>query len=174
MQEGVMKRQIAIGACVVMIVASAIGAQTRPDFSGVWKPVDNAGANAPAPPPPPPGGGPPPPPPPPRTIALTIVQSATELRIERRADAGGRELIYNFTYKLDGTESGNQMGSVLLKTKAAWEGDALVLSSVASVEGNPLGQLKEVYRLEHGDLVVESTRHTPAGVMTARTVHRKQ
>ncbi len=170
-----MKRHVAIGACVVMVVASAIGAQTRPDFSGVWKPVDSAGATAPAsaPPPAPPGGGPPPPPPP-RTIALTIVQSATELRIERRADAGGREVIYDFTYKLDGTESGNQMGSTLLKTKAAWERDALVLSSVASVEDKPLGQLKEVYRLENGNLVVESTRYTPAGVMAARTVHRKQ
>lgn len=171
-----MKRQIAIGACVVTIVATAIGAQTRPDFSGVWKPVDNAGATAPAPPPPPPppGGDPPPPPPPPRTISITIAQSATEMRVERRVDISGRELVHNFTYKLDGTESGNQMGSLLLKAKAAWEGDALVLSSVASVEDKPLGQLKEVYRLEHGDLVVESTRHTPAGVMTARTVHRKQ
>ena len=172
-----MKRQVAIGACVVMVVASAIRAQTRPDFSGVWKPLDSGTATAPAPPPPPPappGGGPPPPPPPPRTIALTIVQSATELRIERRADAGGREVVYNFTYKLDGTESGNQMGSILLKTEAAWEGNALVLSSVVSVEDKPLGQLKEVYGPENGDLVVESTRHTPAGVMTAQTVHRKQ
>lgn len=164
------------GALAALAIVMGAAAQTRPDFSGTWEPIDSAGnpAPIPPPPPPPPGGGAPPPPPPPRTISIAIAQSATEMRVERRVEASGRELVYHFTYKLDGTESGNQMGSVLLKTKAAWEGAGLVLSSVASVEDKPLGQLKEVYRLENGDLVVESTRHLPTGVMTSRTVHRKQ
>lgn len=172
-----MKRHVAIGACVVMVVASAIGAQTRPDFSGVWKPVDSAGAAAPAPPPPPPappGGGPPPPPPPPRVLAVTITQSAAEMRVQRRADAGGRELIYDFAYKLDGTESVNQMGSILFRTKATWEGDTLILSSAVSSGEKTLGQLKEIYGLEDGALVVEATRQMPAGTSESRTVHRKQ
>jgi len=173
-----MKRMHAFVSLVaVMILVSLTAAQTRPDFSGVWKPID-AGVSTPAPPvppPPPPSERtpPPPPPPPPRTLSLTIAQSPSELKIDRRVDGAGRELVYTFTFKLDGSESVNQMGSIVFKTKASWDGPALVLASVTSVEDKPLGQIKEVYRLEGNELIVESTRQTPAGTFTAKTAHRK-
>ena len=170
-----MKRMYAfVGLMAVMMLVSLRAAQTRPNFSGVWKPID-AGVSMPAPPvppsPPPPQG--PPPPPPPRTLSLTIAQSPSELKIDRRVDAAGRELVYSFTFKLDGSESVNQTGLVVFRTKASWDGPALVLAAVTSVEDKPLGQLKEVYRLEGDELIIESTRQTLGGTFTAKTAHRK-
>jgi hypothetical protein len=170
-----MKRMYAfVGLIAVMMLVSLTAGQTRPNFSGVWKPVD-AGVSTPAPPvppaPPPPEG--PPPPPPPRTLSLTIAQSPSELKIDRRVESGGRELVYSFTFKLDGSESVNQTGSIVFRTKASWDGPALVLAAVTSVGDKPLGQLKEVYRLEGDELIIESTRQTLGGTFTAKTAHRK-
>jgi len=158
----------------LLFLTTAIAAQTRPDFSGVWKPID-AGVSTPTPPvpPPTPAGGPPPPPPPPRTLSLTLTQSPSELKIDRRVDAAGRELVYSFTFKLDGSESVNQMGSAIFRTKASWDGAALVLAAVTSVGDKPIGELKEVYRLEGEELIVETTRHTLGGTFTSKAAHRK-
>ena len=85
----------------------------------------------------------------------------------------GRETVQTFVYKLDGTESVNQMGPLIFRTKAAWDGAALVLSSVISVDGKAMGESKDVYHLENGQLIVETTRQTPAGTFTARSVNTK-
>jgi hypothetical protein len=162
-----MKRDSLVGLLAVAAVVAAIAeAQVRPDFSGVWKPVDSARTPLP---PPQPGG----PPPPPRTVSTTITQSATELKMDRRVEMAGRETVQTFIYKLDGTESVNQMGPLLFRTKAAWDGAALVLTSVASVDDKTVGESRDVYRLEDGDLIVETERKTPAGTFTSRGVSRK-
>ena len=155
------------------LLATLTAAQTRPDFSGVWTPVGSPGSAAAPLPPPPPGGGPPPPPPPPRTVSTTIAQSATELKVDRRVEIEGRETVYTLVYKLDGTESVNQMGPLVFRTKATWDGAALALSSVISTDGKPFGESKDVYRLENGELIVETTRQTPQGTVTSKGVNRK-
>ena len=170
-----MKRAYATGYLLaLMFLTTVTAAQTKPDFSGVWKPVESPGSTTPPLPPPQPDG-PPPPPPPPKTVSTTIAQSATELKIDRRVEIEGRETVYTFVYNLDGTESVNQMGPMVFRTKATWDGAALVLSSVISTGGNTrtFGESKEIYRLENGELVVETTRKTPAGSFTARGVNRK-
>jgi|SRR5687767_1128844 hypothetical protein len=164
------------GLLGVMILVGATAAQTRPDFSGVWKPTETAIPPTPPTPPSPPTEPPlgrPAPPPPPRTLSMTITQTATDFRIERRVEAGGREMVHTFSCKIDGSESVNQIGSIVLKTTASWNGDSLVLSSAASVEDKPLGQIKDVYRLEGGELIIETTRQTPAGTFTSKAAHRK-
>jgi hypothetical protein len=155
------------------LLATVTAAQTRPDFSGVWTPVGSPGSASPPLPPPPPGGGPPPPPPPPRTVSTTIAQSATKLKVDRRVEIEGRETVYTFVYNLDGTESVNQMGPMVFRTKATWYGAALVLSSVISTGGKAFGESKDVYRLENGELIVETTRQAPAGTFTSKGVNRK-
>ena len=143
-------------------------AQDQPVFSGRWKPVEQ-GPPVTAPPAPAPGG----PPKPPRTISVTITQSAMEMKVDRELETDGRTVTSAFTYKLDGSESVNQMGPLVLTTRAGWEGTALVLSSTASADGKPLGRLREIYRLENGELIVETTRETPAGTFKGTTVHRR-
>ena len=155
-------------ACGVVLAAIISQTHPRPDFSGIWKPVETE-SPTPAPPPQTPGG----PPPPPRGISTTITQSPAEIRIDRRLESGGRETVQTFVYKLDGTESVNQMGPMVFRTKAHWESSSLVLSSMLSMEGKPFGEAKEIYRLENGDLVVETTRKVPAGTFTGKGVLRK-
>jgi hypothetical protein len=165
------------GACLLSAVLAAGigGAQSRPDFSGTWTPV-GAPATAPAPPPLPPGsrGTRPPPPPPPRTLSTTILQSPTEMTMRRTVETGGREAVYTFVYRLDGAETVNQMAAIVSKTTASWDGATLVLSSTFSADGRMMGRGREMYHLENGQLIVESTRETPAGTFTERTVHQKK
>jgi hypothetical protein len=154
-----------------MLTAECNALQTNPDFSGVWKPVDG-GTPPPKLPPPPPGI--PPPPPPPKTLSLTITHTPTTLTLTRKADAAGREVEFTASFKLDGTESVNQMGPVVRRSKAAWQDGSLVINTTASADGSVLGEIQEVYRLVNGDLVIDTTRKTPAGTFTGRTVNRKQ
>jgi hypothetical protein len=143
-------------------------AQDQPLFSGRWKPVESAAPATPAP-----GTSPGGPPPPPRTLSITITQSATEMKVDRELETAGRTIVSTLTYKLDGTESVNQVGPVVFTTNAEWEGAALILSSVVTADEKPLGHLREVYRLKNGELVVETTRETPAGTFNGTTVHRR-
>jgi hypothetical protein len=165
------------GACFLSAVLAAGlgGGQSRPDFSGTWMPVE-APATAPAPPPLPPASrdSRPAPPPPPRTLSTTIVQSPTEMTMRRRVETGGREATYTFIYRLDGTESVNQMGAIMSKTTVAWDGPTLVLSSTFSADGKMMGRGRELYHIENGQLIVESTRETPAGKFTEHTVYQKR
>ena len=64
---------------------------------------------------------------------------------------------------------------MVFRTKATWDGAALVLSSVISTGGETrtFGESKEIYRLENGELIVETTRQTPAGTFTSKGVNRK-
>jgi hypothetical protein len=151
------------------LLATVTMAQTRPDFSGVWKPVESPTSTSSLLPPSKPGG----PPPPPRTLSTTITQSATELKVDRRVERDGGEAVITFIYKLDGTESVNQMGPIVFRTKAAWDGAALILSSLISTDEKTIGESKDIYRLENGEMIVETTRQTPAGTFTARGVNRK-
>ncbi len=142
--------------------------QSKPDLSGTWKPVEAPDAR-PAPPSPSSGA-----PPPPQTLSITVSQSESELKVERRVETGGREAVYTFTYKLDRSTSVNQMGPLVFRTTAAWDGASLVLSSEVSADEKPLGRVKDVYRVENGELIVETTRETPAGMFTMKMLHRKQ
>jgi hypothetical protein len=142
--------------------------QDQPVFSGRWKPVESTAPATPAPATSPDG-----PPPPPRTLSITITQSATEMKVDRELETAGRTMVSTLTYKLDGTKSVNQVGPIVFTTSAAWESAALILSSVVTADEKPLGHLREVYRLENGELIVETTRETPAGTFKGTTVHRR-
>ena len=158
----------------VALTATLAAAQLPADFSGVWRPVDALSSAIPPPPPPAAGpGGPPPPPPPPKTISTTIMQSASELTVRRHMEGADGPIVQAFTYRLDGGESVNQFGPIVFRTTAAWDGAALVLSSTLSTEGQPLGVAREVYRLENGNLVVETNRRTPAGTFTSTGVNAR-
>jgi hypothetical protein len=64
---------------------------------------------------------------------------------------------------------------MVFRTKATWDGAALVLSSVISTgeETRTFGESKEIYRLENGELIVQTTGQTPAGTFTSTGVNRK-
>ena len=158
---------------IVAMTLASTAAQSRPDFSGVWRWV-----NPPKPRPAtdlPPGAPPlPETPPPPKHISTTIVQSATEMKVEYRSEREGREQVLTWDYKLDGSESVNKVGRSLYRTTAAWKGDVLVLTSTVPMEGQPDWRITDVYRIENGDLVIENTTVNFRGTFSGKRVYRKE
>ena len=141
-------------------------AQGKPDFSGTWT-LDTAKSD------PPPqgrgggggfgGGG-----------SVTIKQTGTELAVTTE----GRQGPQTMTYKLDGSESTNEVmgrgGAQTVKSTATWDGSSLVIQTTRDFQGTSM-TTKEVRRLDNGgkDMVIESTTQTPQGEMKRKVVYTK-
>ena len=121
----------------------AVAFAQKPDFSGTWT-LDPEASGAPA------GGGgggmrggggP-----------MTVKQTADTLTVER--SMGGNTM--TSTYKLDGTESTNQMmgrgGSMEAKSTAKWDGNKLVITTKVGDNENT-----QTWSLENGVLTIEGT-----------------
>jgi hypothetical protein len=175
-----MQRAAAVlGTLAVLVAAADLSAQNRPDLAGQWTIVADAGA------PPagaPPGGGA-------RggrggggrgmgAVAglgqqATIVQSGNTLTITRTSPMGEVRTVYN----LDGSESRNSaaMGrggdAVEQVSRAAWDGDKLVITTTMSMGGNNVETTMSLSLDASGNLVVESAgmgRGGAGGTTTTR------
>lgn len=161
-----MKRLTAFLAVAALVVGSVSAfAQAKPNFAGKWT-MDPASAPAPG------GGG--------RGGGrgglgpeLTITQDATTVKLDYMG--GGRNPgPVSLTYNLDGSDSTNMMNGNEQVSKAAWDGDKLVITTTVSFGGNSLEQ-KRMLSLEGGDLVVESENPGRGGgaPTTTRAVYKK-
>ncbi len=122
-----MQRLAVFAVAAAIVLPFAARAQTKSDFSGTWT------LNAEKSDPPPQGrggrggggGGP-----------QTIKQTATTLTIESEGRGGP----VTMTYKLDGSESVNQVqgrgGMSEAKSKAHWDGSKLVIETTRDLGGN--------------------------------------
>jgi hypothetical protein len=161
-------RFLSTAALLATFAVSPALAQAKCDFSGAWKmnleksdPMGGGGGG---------GGGMM------QNAVTTITQTATELVIAVKMGENGRTM----TYKLDGTESVNPgMRGGESKSKVKWDGDALVIETVHNVSG-PNGDMqvmaKEVRTLsaDGKTMTVVSTRQSPNGETTRKTVYDKQ
>jgi hypothetical protein len=144
----------------------AAWAQAKPDFSGTWTynaeksdpPPQRGGGGGRGP------GGP-----------ITIKQTATELSITSEGRQGPQTL----TYKLDGSESSNEMmgrgGAMTVKSKAKWDGSTLVIETTRDMGGNMV-TITEKRRLDNSgkEMIVETTNPGGRnGPMTRKTVYTK-
>ncbi len=178
-------RKSALAVVGVVLLAAAVAAQAKPNFSGRWTRVpdqsETAGARA--------GGmrggrmggggtG--------WTDEVVVKQDATTLTMTQNMQGTPTIL----TYKLDGTESKNTIpggalggrqgtGPTEMISRAAWEGDKLVILNPLSVNmgGTPMTiTVKQVISLgTDGNIVVEtSAEGLPGGqAMSNRAVFRK-
>jgi hypothetical protein len=111
-----MKRLVLLAFAAAVVLPFTVRAQTKADFSGTWT-LDATKSDAP-------GGrggrGPQGP--------VTIKQTASEITIGQA------------TYKLDGSESVNQLqgrgGMTEAKSKAHWDGAKLVIETTRDIGGN--------------------------------------
>jgi hypothetical protein len=117
---------------------------------------------------------------------ITITQDAAKLTVEYAFfGRGDMQPPLKFVYALDGSETRNSVmmgrGIQPSTSKAAWQGDTLVITTMHAFTGPDSGkpsalEVKQVLSLESpASLVVETTR---GGVMggppsTTRTVYRK-
>jgi hypothetical protein len=109
-------------------------------------------------------------------VTITVTQTASELKIQRETPAGRMTM----SFALDGTESKNagpRGGET--RSKSHWDGEKLVNEGQQTING-PDGPItvdfKEVRRLDDGGktMVVETTRNSPRGTQTRKTVFTKK
>src|SRR5689334_19422010 len=109
------------GVFLVVLSAGALTAQPRPDFSGVWqlnKEKSSVGLS---------------------TAWMRIEQSTSDLTVTLRAMQGAQDENQTMRYALGPEESSNSMHGAPMKSHAAWEGNTLVITSVAMFGTKPLG-----------------------------------
>jgi hypothetical protein len=159
-----MNRVLLLTMAGAMILPFPARAQGKADFSGTWT-LDTAKSD------PPPqgrgggggGGG-----------SITIRQTGSELTITSEGRQGPQTL----TYKLDGSESTNQVmgrgGATTVKSTAKWDGSSLVIETTRDFNGMSI-TTKDVRRLDNGgkEMQVEATTQTPNGEQKRKTVYTK-
>jgi hypothetical protein len=157
-----MKRVLLLAATMAVILPFVAHAQGKPDFSGTWT-LDTAKSD---PAPAGRGGG--------GAATLTIKQTGTELSIASEGRQGPQTMIY----KLDGSESTNQMmgrgGAAAVKSVAKWDGSSLVIETTRELNGMSITS-KEVRKLDSGgkEMQVETTAQTPNGEQKRKVVYTK-
>jgi hypothetical protein len=159
-----MKRVLLLATIAAVILPFVGHAQSKPDFSGTWT-LDTAKSD-PAPQGRGGGGG--------GAATLTIKQTGTELSVMSEGRQGPQTL----TYKLDGSESTNQMmgrgGATPVKSTAKWDGSSLVIETTREFNGMSI-TTKEVRKLDDGgkEMQVETTAQTPNGEQKRKVVYTK-
>jgi len=160
-----MKRVLLLAMTTAVILPFHVRAQTKPDFSGTWT-LDTAKSD------PPPqgrggGGGA-------GAGSVTIKQTGADLAVTSE----GRQGPQTMTYKLDGSESTNQVmgrgGAQTVKSTAKWDGSSLVIETTRDFNGMSI-TTKEVRRLDNAgkEMIVETTAQTPNGEQKRKVVYTK-
>ena len=158
-----MKRALLLALATAVVLPFYARAQAKPDFSGTWT-LDTAKSD-PAPQGRGGGGG---------AASVTIKQTGSELAVTSE----GRQGPQTMTYKLDGSESTNQVmgrgGAQSVKSTAKWDGSSLVIETTRDMGGMSITS-KEVRRLDNGgkDMIVETTTQTPNGEQKRKVVYTK-
>ena len=126
---------------LVLLFAGMLTAQTRPDFSGVWQ-LNKEKSNVDV-----------------STAWMRIQQSATDLTVTLRVINGGQQENQTMRYALGPEESSNAMHGAPMTSRAAWDGNALVITSVAMFGTKPL-RMTDRWRLaEDGKSLTFVQRH---------------
>ena len=115
-----------------ILVTATTAAQVRPNLSGKWMGPSRSDATA-----------------------LTIDQRATSITIESPTLQSG---VVRWTYKLDGSESSNTVaqdgGAVEQTSRAAWDGNTLVISTPGRPNAQGPTVIRQSYSLYGSTLTV--------------------
>jgi len=133
-----MKTSARTAVAIVLFVAAVAGAQEKPNFSGTWvaiSPAEAAGQEQ------------------------NVRHTATTLSTGHESNGGG----HGFTYKLDGSESRNELtvhdDPIVTLSKAAWDGNKVVITSATTYPDGRKLDSKETWSLDsEGRLIVEHTQ----------------
>lgn len=140
---------------LVLAMTCAVGAQARPDFSGVWmpmpvKPAAESTAGVVALPPP----------------DLTVVQTTDAISLSRTAF----DHVTTMTYTFDGKDNTNTSGAVTRVTRSHWNGAKFVTEGKASQvtsQGYAAWTLVEtLHRDAQGRLVIDVESTASDGMVT--------
>jgi hypothetical protein len=111
---------------VIAAVANMTVATDKPDFSGKWKLDLEKSSFGPVPPP--------------ATMTRTVGQKGPDITVENAMT--GPEMNLSFHYSTDGKETSNTFMGTDFKSKAAWDGDALMIRNYIDSGGQPVSTNK--------------------------------
>jgi hypothetical protein len=149
-----MRRTLQLGITITFASAMVL-AQQKPNFSGTWvavSPADAAGQEQ------------------------EVRHTATTLSTGHASEGAG----HNETYKLDGTESRNELTShgekIVTLSRAMWDGDKVVITSATTYPDGGKLESKQTWSMNSsGQLVIESTETmTGQPVRSMTIVSRKK
>jgi hypothetical protein len=129
------------GSVLILLSAGILTAETRPDFSGVWQ-LNKQKSSVDL-----------------STAWMKIQQSTSDLTVNLRAINGGQEENQTMRYMLGPQESSNSMHGAPMTSHAAWEGNTLVITSVAMFGTKPLRMTDRWNLGEDGKLLTFVERH---------------
>lgn len=107
---------------------------------------------------------------------IVIVQGENSLSIESHMDWQGQEMTTNEKFSLDGKECVNPgMMETQKKSVVTWSDDKTSLKIVSKIDfQDQTMTLTDVYKLENGVLVVESSSSSSFGDMSETRVYNKK
>jgi hypothetical protein len=111
----------------VFVIAAATGmalAADKPDFSGDWKMDADKSVFGPMPPP--------------TSMSCKIDHKDPDLSIVQTQSGAQGDQVLNFKYSTDGKETTNSLMGNDVKSKAAWEGKTLIVTSSLDAGGNAI------------------------------------
>ncbi len=159
-----MKRAIWSALVLALVLPFAAHAQGKPDFSGMWsldasRSDQGRGGRGGR------GGG---------AAMVTIKQTAAMLTIEQQGRGGMQTL----NYKLDGSESANEMpgrgGTTTATSKAHWDGAKLVIETTRDLGGMSITSTETRSLSADGkEMTVDTAVSTPQGDVNQHMVYTK-
>jgi hypothetical protein len=145
----------------VFLLAFAVVAEGKPDFSGTWKmnPSKSEWGGMPAP----------------DRMESTVEHSEPKLDVAVAQAGEWGEWSTDFTYTTDGSESVNSTPDFEVKSVVKWEGDVLVIASTMDFQGSPL-TIMDRWTLSDDGMTLEIQRRMngPMGEGDATIIMEKQ
>jgi len=146
-------------AVLVLVFATLVSAQARPNFAGKWALAPGAGDVGMNP------------------TSMTVTQDEKTFTITSATQMGEIKTVFN----LDGTQAKSPLEiqgmSIDRVTKSAWDGSKLVLTTVSDFQGTSF-ETKQIWTLgADGTLTLDSTRpdfQGGGGPITTKLVYKKQ
>jgi hypothetical protein len=163
-KEDGMKRAVWSALVLAVVLPFAAYAQAKPDFSGMWhldasRSDQGRGGRGGR------GGG---------AAMVTIKQTADTLTIESEGRGGMQTL----NYKLDGSESKNEMpgrgGTTTAMSKAHWDGAKLIIETTRDFNGMSITSTETRSLTADGkEMTVDTSISTPQGDVSQHQVYTK-
>ncbi len=136
----------------IALCAGFAGAQTPPDFSGTWEPVELSETAFSA-------------------AVQTVSHTATALTYGHASSGGG----HKFVYKLDGSENHSTLMNIRSVAKVSVDGDKLTISRVDTYPDGRVRESTQVWSIDAtGHLVIDSTDGLKGEKPVARRVVYKK
>jgi hypothetical protein len=140
---------------------AALAAQAKPNFAGDWK-LNSAKSEFgqfPAP----------------SSLTEKITQDDTAIKLSVKMSSDNGDMNFDSSYNMDGTETTNQFGPSEMKSKAAWDGDSLVINTKGTFGDNEM-TFKDKWDLSADGKTITISRHwsSSMGEMDQKLVLEKQ